>query len=66
MADGEDKPGADLEEHHETKPDFANWMSKLPPKLCCESLKNIAIPGGFCIFFFSPLSEKLKVLNAVN
>ena len=51
MADGEDKPGAALGEHHETKPDFANWMSKLPPKLCSESLKNIAIPGGSCLFF---------------
>ena len=24
---------------------FSDWMSNLPPRLCSEPLKNIAIPG---------------------
>ncbi|XP_072024994.1 PI-PLC X domain-containing protein 3-like [Amphiura filiformis] len=32
--------------------DFSNWMSKLPPRLCYEPLKNIAIAGSHDSFSF--------------
>ncbi|XP_070557628.1 PI-PLC X domain-containing protein 3-like [Ptychodera flava] len=30
----------------ETERDYSNWMANLSEKLCCEPLKNIAIPGS--------------------
>ncbi|XP_072026187.1 LOW QUALITY PROTEIN: PI-PLC X domain-containing protein 3-like [Amphiura filiformis] len=57
MADGGDRHDADdvglKEESIQAKTgDFSNWMSKLPPRLCCEPLKNIAIPGSHDSFSF--------------